>query len=164
LCLATASFEDFVLELLDRCFAFIESCSSLADSNTQRVDTGDPLSAFMSTEEHCVEQAMVSIFSSVLSQSSPTILEVRGRFSVRLDVLLSSTENLKHSLNIQEDCYGLFKFPACFSFFFSCLFLFSQSALQKLKSHILGRTMETRVSGKYASAMVKGAVRVSPFI
>ena len=68
--------EDFVLELLDRCFVFIESCSSLADSNTQRVDTGDPLSAFMSSEEQCVEQALISICSSVLTQSSPAIFDV----------------------------------------------------------------------------------------
>ncbi|CAG0916740.1 unnamed protein product [Notodromas monacha] len=110
LCETTASCEDFVLQVLDRCFNFIDSSSSHSGSNTQRVDLGMQLGN-MSFEERVASRTIGMICHTIFQQCSPSILE---------------------------------------------------SVLEKLQSHIIGRTMETTVSGKYAAGMVKAAVKVCP--
>jgi proteasome activator subunit 4 len=70
LCLATAQFEDFVLQFMDRCFVLIENSSleqtSRLDQETDRLNT----------EEGIIEVGLASTFGSILLQSSPQIFSV----------------------------------------------------------------------------------------
>lgn len=70
LCLATAQFEDFVLQFMDRCFVLIEN-SSLEQTN--RLDQDNEK---MNTEEGIIEVGLASTFGSILLQCSPPIFEV----------------------------------------------------------------------------------------
>ena len=70
LCLATAQFEDFVLQFMDRCFVLIEN-SSLEQTN--RLDQENER---MNTEEGIIEVGLSSTFGTILLQCSPQILEV----------------------------------------------------------------------------------------
>ncbi|KAK8767206.1 hypothetical protein V5799_006012 [Amblyomma americanum] len=66
-CLATAGFEDFVLQLMGRCFSLIENSSLESPTRLDR-DTEK-----MNTEENILEVGLASTFSSILTQSSPEI-------------------------------------------------------------------------------------------
>ncbi|KAL3232022.1 hypothetical protein MRX96_023105 [Rhipicephalus microplus] len=66
-CLATAGFEDFVLQLMERCFSLIEN-SSLENPTRLDRDTDK-----MNTEENILEVGLSSTFSSILTQCSPDI-------------------------------------------------------------------------------------------
>lgn len=68
-CLATAGFEDFVLQLMGRCFSLIEN-SSLENPTRLDRDTDK-----MNTEENILEVGLASTFSSILSQCSPDIFQ-----------------------------------------------------------------------------------------
>jgi proteasome activator subunit 4 len=70
ICLATAQFEDFVLQFMDRCFVLIEN-SSL--EHTNRLDQDNER---MNTEEGIIEVGLASTFGSILLQCSPPIFEV----------------------------------------------------------------------------------------
>ncbi|GFT37520.1 proteasome activator complex subunit 4 [Nephila pilipes] len=70
LCLATAAFEDFVLQLLDRFFALIEN--SCLD-NPSRLDRD---SERTNPEENFLEVGLYSTFGIVIMQSSPEIHQV----------------------------------------------------------------------------------------
>lgn len=67
LCLATAAFEDFVLQFMDKCFNLITNSSlehpSRLDRDTER----------MNVEENILEVCLSSTFSNLLTQSSPAI-------------------------------------------------------------------------------------------
>lgn len=68
-CLATAGFEDFVLQLMERCFSLIEN-SSLENPTRLDRDTDK-----MNTEENILEVGLSSTFSSILTQCSPDIFK-----------------------------------------------------------------------------------------
>lgn len=68
-CLATAGFEDFVLQLMGRCFSLIEN-SSLENPTRLDRDTDK-----MNTEENILEVGLASTFSSILAQCSPDIFK-----------------------------------------------------------------------------------------
>ncbi|XP_065305913.2 proteasome activator complex subunit 4A-like [Dermacentor albipictus] len=68
-CLATAGFEDFVLQLMERCFSLIEN-SSLENPTRLDRDTDK-----MNTEENILEVGLSSTFSSILTQCSPNIFQ-----------------------------------------------------------------------------------------
>ncbi|XP_054706567.1 LOW QUALITY PROTEIN: proteasome activator complex subunit 4-like [Uloborus diversus] len=70
LCLATAAFEDFVLQFMDRCFVLIEN--SCLD-NPSRLDRD---SERTNPEENFLEVGLNSTFGIIVSQSSPEIYEV----------------------------------------------------------------------------------------
>lgn len=69
-CLATAAFEDFVLQFMDRCFVLIEN--SCLD-NPSRLDR---TSERTNPEENFLEVGVFSTFGIIISQSSPAIYEV----------------------------------------------------------------------------------------
>ncbi|CAH3144364.1 unnamed protein product [Porites evermanni] len=72
LCLATAQFEDFVLQFMDRCFVMIENSSfentSELDSNTMKADQRHSLEGMMG-------MGVASTFHAILMQSSPKIFQ-----------------------------------------------------------------------------------------
>ncbi|CAL1268746.1 unnamed protein product [Larinioides sclopetarius] len=70
MCLATAAFEDFVLQFLDRIFALIEN--SCLD-NPSRLDRD---SERTNQEENFIEVGLYSTFGIIVMQSSPAIHEV----------------------------------------------------------------------------------------
>ncbi|GFW26343.1 proteasome activator complex subunit 4 [Trichonephila clavipes] len=70
LCLATAAFEDFVLQLLDRIFVLIEN--SCLD-NTSRLDRDAERT---NPEENFLEVGLYSTFGIIIMQSSPEIHQV----------------------------------------------------------------------------------------
>ncbi|KFM69250.1 Proteasome activator complex subunit 4, partial [Stegodyphus mimosarum] len=69
-CLATAAFEDFVLQFMDRCFVLIEN--SCLD-NPSRLDRD---SERTNPEENFLEVGLYSTFGIIITQSSPAIYEV----------------------------------------------------------------------------------------
>ncbi|XP_022243744.1 proteasome activator complex subunit 4-like [Limulus polyphemus] len=73
ICLATAEFEDFVLQFMDRCFALIENSSLEHPARLDR-DTEK-----MNLEENVLEIGLTSTFSSILTQSSPEIFKAALR-------------------------------------------------------------------------------------
>ncbi|XP_046402715.1 proteasome activator complex subunit 4A-like [Ischnura elegans] len=68
LCLATAEFEDFILQFMDRCFALIDS-SAMETTRLERE------SDKRSKQENMAEGALESICSIVLVQTSPAIFK-----------------------------------------------------------------------------------------
>ncbi|CAN7938235.1 unnamed protein product [Ixodes hexagonus] len=74
-CLATAEFEDFVLQLMGRCFSLIEN-SSLENPTRLDRDTDK-----MNTEENILEVGLASTFSSILAQCSPDIFQAGAALS-----------------------------------------------------------------------------------
>ncbi|XP_044171551.1 proteasome activator complex subunit 4-like [Acropora millepora] len=72
LCLATAQFEDFVLQFMDRCFVMIENSSfentSELDSTTMKADQRHSLEGMMG-------MGVASTFHAILMQSSPKIFQ-----------------------------------------------------------------------------------------
>ncbi|XP_071454240.1 proteasome activator complex subunit 4-like [Hetaerina americana] len=68
LCLASAEFEDFILQFMDRCFALIDS-SAMETTRLERE------SDKRSKQENMAEGALESICAIVLVQTSPTIFK-----------------------------------------------------------------------------------------
>jgi len=77
LCLATAQFEDFVLQFMDRCFAMIDNSSfentSELDSTTMKADQHHSLEGMMgmvvaSTSHAILMQSLPKIFQCALDQ------------------------------------------------------------------------------------------------
>lgn len=72
LCLATAQFEDFVLQFMDRCFSMIDNSSfeatSELDSTTMKADQRHSLEGMMG-------MGVASTFHAILMQSSPKIFQ-----------------------------------------------------------------------------------------
>ncbi|XP_068219564.1 proteasome activator complex subunit 4-like isoform X1 [Palaemon carinicauda] len=66
-CLQTASFEDFVLQFMDRCFALIEN------STLEQITQLDRETEKMNREENMLEMGLSSTFSAILTQSHPKI-------------------------------------------------------------------------------------------
>uniref|UniRef100_A0A8C5PB42 Proteasome activator subunit 4 n=1 Tax=Leptobrachium leishanense TaxID=445787 RepID=A0A8C5PB42_9ANUR len=69
LCSATAEFEDFVLQFMDRCFALIESSS--LEQTREETETEK-----MTTLETLVELGLTTTFSTIFTQSSSEIFKV----------------------------------------------------------------------------------------
>ena len=70
LCLATAQFESFVLQFMDRCFSLIEN-----SAYEHRPERQDNESIRLNAEEGITEIGLSSTFSSILAQSSPQICD-----------------------------------------------------------------------------------------
>ncbi|KAK7086905.1 Proteasome activator complex subunit 4 [Halocaridina rubra] len=66
-CLQTASFEDFVLQFMDRCFALIEN------STLEQITQLDRETEKMNREENMLEMGLSSTFFAILTQSHPKI-------------------------------------------------------------------------------------------
>jgi proteasome activator subunit 4 len=77
ICLATADFEDFVLQFLDRCFTLIES-SSLEVTRLEREEDK------RSKLENMAEEALSSTCTAVLMQTSSQIFKVRTHITFNI--------------------------------------------------------------------------------
>lgn len=70
MCLQTASFEDFVLQFMDRCFALIEN------STLEQITQQDRETEKMNREENMLEMGLSSTFSAIITQAHPKIYDV----------------------------------------------------------------------------------------
>ncbi|XP_050688195.1 proteasome activator complex subunit 4-like isoform X2 [Eriocheir sinensis] len=68
-CLQTASFEDFVLQFMDRCFALIEN------STLEQITQQDRETEKMNREENMLEMGLSSTFSAIITQAHPKIYD-----------------------------------------------------------------------------------------
>ncbi|XP_047484565.1 proteasome activator complex subunit 4-like isoform X1 [Penaeus chinensis] len=68
-CLQTASFEDFVLQFMDRCFVLIEN------SALEQITQLDRETEKMNREENMLEMGLSSTFSAILTQAHPSIYQ-----------------------------------------------------------------------------------------
>lgn len=68
ICAATADFEDFLLQFMDRCFVLIESSSIDQSRMEQEAEKWEG--------ETLTESALLSTVISVLTQTSPSIFQV----------------------------------------------------------------------------------------
>lgn len=73
LCSASAQFEDFVLQFMDRCFVLIES------SSLETALTSDHVKEGVSSEEKRLQTFMSRVFNIILNQCSPEICEAAVR-------------------------------------------------------------------------------------
>ena len=71
-CLATAEFEDFVLQFMDRCFVLIENSQLEQVNRLDNRNSDDRLNS----EEGIIEVGLASTFGSILLQCSPAIFNV----------------------------------------------------------------------------------------
>ena len=69
-CLQTTSFEDFVLQFMDRCFALIEN------STLEQITQQDRETEKMNREENMLEMGLSSTFSAIITQAHPKIFDV----------------------------------------------------------------------------------------
>lgn len=68
-CLQTASFEDFVLQFMGRCFTLIEN------STLEQITQLDRETEKMNREENMLEMGLASTFSAILTQAHPRIYQ-----------------------------------------------------------------------------------------
>jgi hypothetical protein len=66
--------EEFLLQLMDRCFSFVENCS--APSNAQRHELGSLRRTALSSEEQFWEPLLEDTWYKILANSSPSIVDV----------------------------------------------------------------------------------------